>query len=297
MSRCSNKIAGPSGGPHGLKGGYAAFKPSRGVSYGSYCAGPYKMQHMQVDSYMVYTNHVPCGSMRAPGDPQSVFAAEAQIGLIARALGMDAYDFCMRNLVRDGDVSPLGHHWHNVLGTRTLEAAAEAARHHQPKCTVPGKKVGRGVAICERHIGAGTSAAKVSVAPDGTVTLYTALRDTGSGFYTVLRQIVGQELGVPYNAIRMETWSTDGTEFDTGAGGSRVTHIGGQAAYGAVQAVCQQLRQLAAARYGWEAAQVTARKSRCWRQAKLRCVSPTSWHSLLSRCRPNIPSRQNVTKI
>lgn len=233
-------------------GAYAAFKPARGVTYGSHCAGPYRMGHVQIDSYMVYTNHVPCGSMRAPGDPQSVFASEAQLDLIARELGIDPYDFRMRNLVRDGDASPLGHRWHNVMGTRTLEAAAQAAGYHQPKRVVPGKKVGRGVAVYERHIGAGTSVAKVVVAPDGTVTLHTALRDTGSGFYTVLRQIVGQELGVPYNAIRLQPWTTDDTVFDTGAGGSRVTHVGGQAAYGASQAVCQKLRALAAARYGWD---------------------------------------------
>ena len=237
-------------------GGYAGFKPARGVNYGSHCAGPYKIGHVQIDAYMVYTNHVPCGSMRSPGDPQSIFASEAQLDLIARELGIDPYDFRMRNLVRDGDVSPLGHHWHNVMGTRTLEAAAQAAGYHQPKPVIPGKKVGRGVAIYERHIGAGTSVAKVVVAPDGTVTLYTALRDTGSGFYTVLRQIIGQELGVPYNTVRMEAWTTDDTVFDTGVGGSRVTHVGGQATYGAVQAVCQKLRELAAARYGWNAEEI-----------------------------------------
>jgi CO/xanthine dehydrogenase Mo-binding subunit len=237
-------------------GGYAGFKPARGVNYGSHCAGPYKIGHVQIDAYMVYTNHVPCGSMRSPGDPQSIFASEAQLDLIARELGIDPYDFRMRNLVRDGDVSPLGHHWHNVMGTRTLEAAVQAAGYHQPKPVIPGKKVGRGVAIYERHIGAGTSVAKVVVAPDGTVTLYTALRDTGSGFYTVLRQILGQELGVPYNTVHMEAWTTDETVFDTGVGGSRVTHVGGQATYGAVQAVCQKLRELAAARYGWNAEEI-----------------------------------------
>jgi CO/xanthine dehydrogenase Mo-binding subunit len=218
-------------------GGYAAFKPARGVNYGSHCAGPYKMGHMQVDAYMVYTNHVPCGSMRAPGDPQSVFASEAQLDLIARELGMDPYDFRMKNLVEDGDETPLGHHWVNVMGKKTLNAAVEAAGYRQPKPQSPGKKVGRGVALYERHVGAGTSAAKVAVAPDGTVTLYTALRDTGSGFYTVLRQIVGQELGVPYNQVRLVTWTTDDIPFDTGAGGSRVTHVGGQATYGATMAV------------------------------------------------------------
>jgi CO/xanthine dehydrogenase Mo-binding subunit len=237
-------------------GGYAGFKPARGVNYGSHCAGPYKIGHVQIDAYMVYTNHVPCGSMRSPGDPQSIFASEAQLDLIARDLGIDPYDFRMRNLVRDGDVSPLGHHWHNVMSPRTMEAAAQAAGYHQPKPVVPGKKVGRGVALYERHIGAGTSVSKVVVAPDGTVTLHTALRDTGSGFYTVLRQIIGQELGVSYNTVRLETWTTDDTVFDTGAGGSRVTHVGGQATYGAVQSVCHKLRELAAARYGWKAEEI-----------------------------------------
>ena len=65
-------------------GGYAGFKPARGVNYGSHCAGPYKIGHVQIDAYMVYTNHVPCGSMRSPGDPQSIFASEAQLDLIAR---------------------------------------------------------------------------------------------------------------------------------------------------------------------------------------------------------------------
>jgi CO/xanthine dehydrogenase Mo-binding subunit len=232
-------------------GGYAAFKPARGVNYGSHCAGPYKMGHMRVDSYMVYTNHVPCGSMRAPGDPQSVFAAEAQMDLIARELGMDPVDFRMKNLVEDGDESPLGHHWINVMGKKTLSAAIQAADYHRAKPQFPGKKVGRGAAMYERHVGAGMSTAKVVVAPDGGVTLYTALRDTGSGFYTVLRQVVGQELGVPYNEIRLETWTTDDVPFDTGAGGSRVTHVGGQAAYGAAIGVRDKLAALAEEHYGW----------------------------------------------
>jgi CO/xanthine dehydrogenase Mo-binding subunit len=232
-------------------GGYAAFKPARGVTYGSHCAGPYKMGHMRIDAYMVYTNHVPCGSMRAPGDPQSVFASEAQLDLIARELGIDPYDFRMKNLVEEGDESPLGHRWQHVMGKQTLEAAAREAGYQQPKPPIPGKRVGRGLAIYERHVGAGSSTAKVAIDADGRVTLYTALRDTGSGFYTVLRQIVGQELGVPYNEIRLVPWTTDDIPFDTGVGGSRVTHVGGQATYAATQEVRKKLLAHAAELYGW----------------------------------------------
>jgi CO/xanthine dehydrogenase Mo-binding subunit len=238
-------------------GGYAAFKPARGVNYGSHCAGPYKMGHMRVDAYMVYTNHVPCGSMRAPGDPQSVFASEAQLDLIARELGMDPYDFRMKNLLEDGDETPLGHHLKHVMGKKTLTAAAEKAGYHQPKPSIPGKRVGRGVAMYERHIGAGTSTAKVTVDADGTVTLYTALRDTGTGFYTVLRQVVEQELGVPYKEVRLVPWTTDDVPFDTGVGGSRVTHVGGQATYGACQEVRQQLLGRARELYGWNPDEVS----------------------------------------
>ncbi len=231
-------------------GGYAAFKPARGVSYGPRCLGPYKMGHARIDSYMVYTNQVPCGSMRSPGDPQSIFASEAQMDLIARELGIDPYDFRMQNLVRDGEASPLGKHWQNIMGPQTLEAAARESGYHDPKPQIPGKHVGRGIAMWERHIGAGTSVAKIVVDTAGAVTLYTSLRDTGSGFYTVLPQIIGQELGVPYNAISVQTWSTDDTDFDTGVGGSRVTNVGGNAVLGAAQAVRDKLVALAAGQHG-----------------------------------------------
>jgi xanthine dehydrogenase molybdenum-binding subunit len=143
------------------------------------------------------------------------------------------------------------------MGPRVLEAAVQEAGYHQPKAVISGKKVGRGMAIWERHVGAGTSVAKITIDTDGVVTLYTSLRDTGSGFYTVLRQIVGQELGVPYTAVRLQTWSTDDTRFDTGVGGSRVTNVGGNATYGAARAVRDQLVALAVDKYGWAASDIT----------------------------------------
>ena len=232
-------------------GGYAAFKPQRGVTYGSRCLGPYKIPNGLIDSYVVYTNQVPCGSMRAPGDPQSIFAAEAQIDLIARELSMDPVEFRKKNLVQDGDVSSSGNQWQNVMGMRTLEAAVETAGYQDPKPKVLGNLIGRGMALCERHVGAGSSTVRVSIDSDGIVSLYTALPDTGSGFYTVLRQILGQELGVAYDEIILENWSTDDVDFETGVGGSRVTHVAGQAVFRAAQELKRQLVMMAADMFGW----------------------------------------------
>ncbi|MBM3941782.1 MAG: xanthine dehydrogenase family protein molybdopterin-binding subunit [SAR202 cluster bacterium] len=249
-------------------GAYGAFRPQKGITYGIGAIGPYRMEHSQIDSYLVYTNKVPCGNMRAPGAPQSTFASECQIDLIARELGMDPYQFRLHNLVRDGEESPLGHHWRNFMGKPTLDAAVREAGYQAPKMTPPDLaadggdwKVGRGIAVCERHVGAGSSTAKISVDGQGQVTLYTPLQDTGAGFYTMLRQVVSEELGVPYNEVSLVPWSTDDARFDSGVGGSRVTHVGGQAVYGAARAVRAKLAALAADLYGWPESQVVFKES------------------------------------
>jgi CO/xanthine dehydrogenase Mo-binding subunit len=107
------------------------------------------------------------------------------------------------------------------------------------------------MALCERHVGAGSSTVRISIDSNGLVTLYTALPDTGSGFYTVLRQILGQELGVAYDEIELENWSTDDVAFETGVGGSRVTHVAGQAVYRAAQGLKQKIVTMAADLLGW----------------------------------------------
>jgi CO/xanthine dehydrogenase Mo-binding subunit len=73
---------------------------------------------------MMYTNNVPCGSYRAPGEPQAVFAVESHTDMIARAMGIDPYVFRLQNVVQEGDVSGTGQVFRHVRG----EAAIPAAR-------------------------------------------------------------------------------------------------------------------------------------------------------------------------
>ena len=135
--------------------GYAAFKPGKGVSYGPRCLGPYRMDHAEVDSRMIYTNHIPCGSMRSPGDPQSVFASESQIDAIAHELGLTPMEFRRRNLLQEGDLSAIGHPWRDLTIGRILEACVEATGLESPRPEEPGKLIGRGLAVCERPTGGG----------------------------------------------------------------------------------------------------------------------------------------------
>jgi CO/xanthine dehydrogenase Mo-binding subunit len=68
-------------------GAYAAFKPTPVVNItgASQAAGAYGIPHVRIDAYSVYTNCVPAGHMRAPGDPQVSFAVESSMDMMAEA--------------------------------------------------------------------------------------------------------------------------------------------------------------------------------------------------------------------
>jgi len=74
-------------------GAYGGFKPVPTVNLGgaAKAGGPYKIPHVHIESVQVYTNTIPGGFMRAPGEPQAVFAIESHIDCIARQLGRDPW--------------------------------------------------------------------------------------------------------------------------------------------------------------------------------------------------------------
>jgi CO/xanthine dehydrogenase Mo-binding subunit len=89
-------------------GAYGAFKPTPPVNLpGSLAAiGPYAIPNGKIHAYSVYTNSVPCGHMRAPGEAQVTFAQESSIDMIAHDLGISPDEFRRMNLIKDGDSCP-----------------------------------------------------------------------------------------------------------------------------------------------------------------------------------------------
>jgi CO/xanthine dehydrogenase Mo-binding subunit len=125
---------------------------------------------------MLYTNTVPCGSYRAPGEPQAVFAVESHTDMSARAMGIDPYAFRLKNVVQEGDVSGTGQVFRHVRGAETLRRTAEAANWVAPK---PRPGCGRGIAVGQRPQGRAVSMARVTVDSQGHVTLGSSVPDTG----------------------------------------------------------------------------------------------------------------------
>ena len=111
-------------------GAYGGFKPAPWVNLGgaAKAGGPYKIPHTRFEGVQVYTNTIPGGFMRAPGEPQVSFASESHMDCIAAELGMDPLEFRLKNLLEEGDEDPVGTVYQGIRARETLEAAV--ARMH-----------------------------------------------------------------------------------------------------------------------------------------------------------------------
>jgi CO/xanthine dehydrogenase Mo-binding subunit len=223
-------------------GAYGAFKPTGFLHGPRECPGPYRIPHALVEQRMVYTNKVPCGHMRAPGDPQGMFANESQMDLVARRLGVSPAEIRRKNLMRDGDELPTGGTISHIKVEETLDMALKESHYNKPKP----KNTGRGIAVAPWFSNGGEGAVTIRIDDKGDITLASAMQEQGTGTYTVLCEIVSEELQVPLNKVRAQPLDTKAGRKDTGVGASRATRVYGNAAYNAALKAKDELRKVAA---------------------------------------------------
>jgi CO/xanthine dehydrogenase Mo-binding subunit len=208
-------------------GAYASMKPAGYLIGASTCAGPYKIANCLIEERMVYTNKIPCGHMRAPGDPQGFFANESQLDIVARKLGMDPAEFKRKNMLHDGDETPIGGHISHIRGKEALDKALQLAGYKKPKP----KNVGRGLSFSEWSPSGGEGNVFVTIEEDGHVKVITPVVDQGAGVLTVIVEVVGEELQVPASDIELKQVDSTIVPSDGGVGGSRATRVYGNASY------------------------------------------------------------------
>ncbi len=225
-------------------GAYGSMKPAGYLIGASTCAGPYKIANCLIEERMVYTNKIPCGHMRAPGDPQGFFANESQMDMVARKLGMDPAEFKRKNMMHDGDETPIGGHVSHIRGVEALEKAIEISGYNKPKP----KNVGRGLAFSEWSPSGGEGNVFVKIEDDGKVKVSSPVVDQGAGVLTVIVECVGQELGVPAGEIELAQLDSTTVPSDGGVGGSRATRVYGNASYEAGVKARQEIIAVAAAK-------------------------------------------------
>lgn len=208
--------------------------------------GPYKIPHVKVDSYCVYTNKVSAGAFRGFGDSQMAWAVEQQMDIIAEELKIDPLEIRLKNAYEEGSVSATGEVLQSVGLKESLNKAAEAVGWGEKKS---GKAFGRGLGCIHKNTAAGTSSSViVMLNDDGTASVLTSAMEIGQGSKTVLTQIAAEELGLLPSAISVSTADTDLTPYDFGSVSSRITFHTGNALIQAAKEARERLFELAAQR-------------------------------------------------
>ena len=89
------------------------------------CAGPYEIENLVAEAFVVYTNKTMTGAMRGFGAPQVCFGYESHMDDMAKALGIDPLEMRMRNVLREGSLSPTSQMLHSVVVKESLLQAAK----------------------------------------------------------------------------------------------------------------------------------------------------------------------------
>ncbi len=234
-------------------GAYVTLSPvvlSRGVIH---AAGPYSCDNVRIVGHAVMTNSPPHGAFRGFGAPQTHFANERHMDVVAATVGMDAIEFRRRNMIGDGDSTATGQVIADGVDRAALLGRAvelsgwreKEAAHARLARSDPWIRRGMGVA-CFHH-GAGFTgggevmlASRLDVAglPDGRVEVRSANIEMGQGTLTIFTQIASARLGLDPSMVTIAEADTGRVPNSGPTVASRTAMVVGRL----VEEACDELR-------------------------------------------------------
>jgi len=191
-------------------------------------AGPYRVPHVDIESWAVYTNNPPCGAMRGFGVNQVAFGIEGALDLLAAKAGLDGWEMRWRNAVEVGDLFTTGQVLEKSVG---LKKTLLAVKDPYYAARAEGRAVGIACGMKNSGIGNGAKEwgkVRLVVEPDGTVSLYNGYTEMGQGLLTVLVQCAVEVTGLSPTVFRPKVDSTYALACGQTTG-SRATLFGGRA--------------------------------------------------------------------
>ena len=202
--------------------------------------GAYNIPNISAMAKMVYTNNAPGGMARGAGPPQSTFALECAIDMLAEKLKIDPLEFRRINSLKPGQTTSSGavaDQWPFPELCDAFQPYYERAK--KQTAAFKGGRVKRGIGIACFAFGIGNPGDRgqlfVELDPDDGITIYAAVADPGEGNDSMLAQIAAHLLDLPLNKVRLYTRDTDKTVGMDAAAGSRMTYMGGGALVDAME--------------------------------------------------------------
>jgi carbon-monoxide dehydrogenase large subunit len=217
-------------------------------------ASIYRTPVMEVATKCVFTNTTFVSAYRGAGRPEGNYYVERVLDLAAAEMGIDRIELRKRNMIRKSDLpfkaaSDMSYDCGDFLGVlkQALEAADYAGFKKRKR---ESKKRGllRGLGVgCYLEVTAapGKELGAIHFEADGTVTIITGTLDFGMGHATTYAQILSDQLGIPFDCIRMIEGDSDRLNFGGGSGGSRSVMLVGAALSESSKIVIERGKQIA----------------------------------------------------
>lgn len=190
---------------------------------------------VKFDGYIVHTNKNYGGAFRGYGLPQTQFAVDSQMHMIAKKLGLDPLDLMLKNVYHTGDVTVSNCQYVTCGLSECLENAAASIGYKEKKREkIPYHGLGLSGGICfvgstSFFVTGDPESAQVTLSEDGSFNLAVGGSDMGQGYYTTMLMIAAEELGVPYENVRIIKGDTDVTTMGISAYADRLTFMSGNA--------------------------------------------------------------------
>lgn len=187
-------------------------------------SGPYNVPNTDFESTVVFTNNTFGGCFRGYGSTQVTVCNETLMDKVAEKLGMDPFDFRLKNGLEIGLQTPAGQIIDYSCGLKDcIKAVREAfERDGIPTPSGENKKIGTGLAIAFKNQGYGNgmedgAGTKITLTEEGKFIMHTGGVECGQGVDTIVCQIAAQTLNVPYDDIDIGPVDDDVTPYSTGS--------------------------------------------------------------------------------
>lgn len=221
-------------------------------------AGAYEIPNIHLDSRTIYTNKVFSTAFRGFGHLETHWTIERNMDVIARKLGMDPYEFRMKNILGPGKHTISGELITENTGSPSdcLKAAVEEIGWTGPKTEEErkeeiktGKVRGKGFAVLQKApaMPPNTSAA-VIMQMDGQANVKIMIGgiDYGQGPNTIMAQIAAEALSLSIDKVEVIfERDTDKTPYDWSTVASKLTMLCGNAIIRASKDMIAQMKETA----------------------------------------------------
>ncbi|CAM9773785.1 unnamed protein product [Phaeothamnion confervicola] len=215
--------------------------------------GVYTLPCYHAHTRVAYTNTVPIAAYRGAGKPEFTYLIERLVDAAARETKRDRASLRRLNMVRPDQMpwtTPVGLVFDSgEFGRNMDDALALSDRKgfeaRRAESAARGKLRGYGLSVYQEPDGYYESHVGATFDAEGNLTLATSATTNGQGHLTTFKQVVSQQLGLPFERIHHVYGDSDKVGMGIGSVGSCETTVTGTAIVHCARIIIEKGRLIA----------------------------------------------------